>query len=182
VGKLPSAVFTGIGEHDGTLDPAELDRLTTKKPHWATHDAVGLKSAALMWRLNEVTQGDFHRAAGAFLSLLATPGTLVSKADGKAMMVLAATAHGMVTYRLPLAKDVLLRFGPAADKRIEYQAVLEHEAWRVCEVDMLLPRSAGNATNAIGMKFAGKGSSLLTHAARRGGGFCNRQDVALSHV
>ena len=182
--KLPRSVCEG--DREGcTLSQDQLDWLCSEKADWANVNGDGVKKSAAAWRLLLHSKGEWEAMANSWLSLLATPGTVILQRDVPgACLVLKVVEHSMLLWRcsVAIAERRQVKFGPLSENSFEFRPVLKLGGWRVAEAELALHAGSPGvaSTMALEVRFKSQGTSLMKHAATRG--FKNLTQVQLRRL
>lgn len=167
--RLPASLFTGDASRR-TLTEEQMSDLTKARPEepWPSLSAAILRSTALQWALAKRADGDWDRMEGAWLSLLAIPGTLIlEQSEGRSI----SSAFGFVGLRTPVGVGGVLGFAPIAKKSVKFVVIGGYQQFRVAEVQLAPPgRNTGSAAvvKCMSLVLGGAKHGLLKFSSLRG--------------
>ena len=85
----------------------DLESLGSPNPDWSNHDATNERCCSFKALAMVDAGGDWKKIQASFLSLLATPGSLITcRADLRLRLVLASSAFGFSYVRANLKNDL----------------------------------------------------------------------------
>eukprot|EP00971_Amphidinium_carterae_P331267 6464728-Amphidinium_carterae.1 len=141
---------------------------------WKSSTSTGYRDSLVQWAVMKRHGRDWPKISHAWLSVLATPGTLLcSTASRQAgvKLVLHSCSRGYVAWKCTWKKESKrITLSPDPEKAIEVDAVTDIKTYRLCAVDVVVPECIdGNMQEMqLGIKMRDDGQSMLKFHAAEG--------------
>eukprot|EP00971_Amphidinium_carterae_P335292 6471064-Amphidinium_carterae.4 len=139
---------------------------------WKSTTSTGYRDALVQWAVLKRHGRDWTKLSNAWLSVLATPGTLLcSTSSGQTgvKLVLHSCNRGFIAWRCTWKKESkTITLNPDAERAIDVDAVTDIKTFRLCSVDVLVPECVDGTMQAmqLALKMRDEGTSMLKfHAA-----------------